>query len=60
MSYSHIYRMVTLIIRVLKHINDMCVVMGNAFGNEVIAKGFAFGYKKAPTRDLHASNYIRL
>jgi hypothetical protein len=52
--------MVTLIIRVLKHINDMCVVMGNAFGNEVIAKGFAFGYKKAPTRDLHASNYIRL
>jgi hypothetical protein len=43
--------MVTLIIRVLKHINDMCVAMGNVFGNKVIAKGFTFGYKKAPTRD---------
>jgi hypothetical protein len=43
--------MVTFIIRVLEHIIDMCVAMGNAFGNEVIAKGFTFDYTKAPTRD---------
>jgi hypothetical protein len=43
--------MVTLIIRVLKHINDMCVAMGSAFGNKVAAKEFTFGYTKAPTRD---------
>jgi hypothetical protein len=43
--------MVTLIIRVLKHINDMCVAMGNAFGNKVIAKGFTFDNTKTPTRD---------
>jgi hypothetical protein len=31
--------------------NDICVAMGNAFGNKVIAKGITFGYTNTPTRD---------
>jgi hypothetical protein len=30
--------MATMIIRVIKHIGNMCIAQGNAFGDEVIAK----------------------
>jgi hypothetical protein len=31
--------MATMIIRVMKHMDNMCITKGNAFGDGVIAKG---------------------
>jgi hypothetical protein len=47
-----------MIIRVIKHVGNMCIAKGNAFGDGVIAKGLdlmickrsTFGYIEAPTR----------